>query len=44
MSKLSEAKRKSEQETIVSEVVVGDSGLELSMVGENNWIRASCNV
>lgn len=44
MSKLSEEKRKSEQETIISEVVVGDSGLELSMVGKNNWIRGSCKV
>lgn len=33
MRKLSEGKSKSEKETIISEVVVGDNGLESSMVG-----------
>ena len=44
MRKLSEGKSKSEKETIISEVVVGDNGLESSMVGKNNWIRESCKV
>ena len=42
--KLYEEKSKSGQEMIISEVVIGDHGLETLMVEKSNWIRECCKV